>query len=153
VWAAVKRAAAGAWHTAIDIADDASTNHYFFAGFNDTNNAGAAAAAGGSGSIAVTSTTLGSGAVGLIECRHISATDRRARLNGAGEGTNTTSLTPAGIDRYAIGSAARSSAANFLNGDFLAAIVAAGTPTVGERNLVHDWLALAHGGSYTPISA
>src|SRR3990167_1128281 len=45
-----------------------------------------------------------------------SATDRAAFLDGAGKGTNATDITPAGIDRFAIGRFADSSPVNYMDG-------------------------------------
>lgn len=107
-------------NVALSIADSAGTSNFWIFGF-------AGATAGdpllwqvmAAGAFSQALTTTGYTANQWHHCCAVeaSATDRRVFIDGGSKGTNTTSRTPAGIDRVAVGRRAHSAPDLYFGGD------------------------------------
>jgi hypothetical protein len=77
----------------------------------------------GTAAHAVTSTTFSLNSWHNAVLREVSASDRNALLDAAGEGTNNSTKAPSNADRTTIGVTDKLSPANYLNGDLAWACV------------------------------
>jgi hypothetical protein len=89
-------------HTAVNISDG-SANNRFTVQLDSSGTLEAETAESGSDSKASATSDLSADTWGHIAAVFASATDRRALLDGANKGTNTTSRTPSGLNASALG--------------------------------------------------
>lgn len=89
-------------------------------------------------STAITSTGYTAGTTRLIWCLETSSVSRAVRLDGAGEGTNTTDLSPDNADRVGLGALLDSTPTNYLDGS-IAEVVLLNTSSTADRANFHDY--------------
>lgn len=102
------------------------------------------ARAGGGFTSAATSTGYTANTTRLMWGLETSSTSRAVRLDGAGEGTNTSSLAPAGADRVGVGAMLDSTPSNYLDGS-IAEVVLLNTASTADRTAFHTYFAARYG--------
>ena len=98
------------------LGDGDVNDNYFRLFTNASNDIVYANAVNGASYAALTSSTITAGVWHHVCAIFASATDRRILLNGGSKGTNTTNVTPVGLDRTAIGVLAKAARDQYMDG-------------------------------------